>query len=181
MKYNYNPNEINISTNNPDIGTILGQVTSGKLTIPDDSVWDANTKSLFIESILIRIPLQPIYIDASSNKWAVIDGAQRLHTLHEFVVSESLTLCNLEYLHTAPYDANGMKYSEMSRKYQRRILETRITVQMITTGTPGPIRDNIISRLKSRPGSVHPKWWLTKPKPCQEPQPKGMRLAGKIQ
>ncbi|MDH1727394.1 DUF262 domain-containing protein [Acinetobacter johnsonii] len=44
--------------------------------------WDINQQSRLIESILLGIPLPPIFIAQQANaKWTVVDGLQRLSTL----------------------------------------------------------------------------------------------------
>ncbi|WP_035756850.1 DUF262 domain-containing protein [Hugenholtzia roseola] len=48
--------------------------------------WDIEQKSNLIESILLGIPLPPIFVQADENGvWSVIDGLQRLSTLFEFM------------------------------------------------------------------------------------------------
>ncbi|PZR15342.1 MAG: hypothetical protein DI536_07760 [Archangium gephyra] len=48
--------------------------------------WTTSQKSKLIESILLRIPLPPIFVAQDSNgTWDVVDGAQRLGTIFEFL------------------------------------------------------------------------------------------------
>ncbi|CAX58085.1 conserved uncharacterized protein [Erwinia billingiae Eb661] len=48
--------------------------------------WDESQKTRFIESILLGIPLPPIFVFTDENgRWEVIDGLQRLSTIFEFV------------------------------------------------------------------------------------------------
>ena len=48
--------------------------------------WSASQKSRFIESILLGIPIPPIFVfQRDDGIWDVIDGLQRLSTIYEFV------------------------------------------------------------------------------------------------
>lgn len=62
-------------------------------------VWkDNKRKSLLIESLMLRIPIPAFYFyENEDSKFQVIDGQQRLATIHEFVNNE-FQLTGLEYL-----------------------------------------------------------------------------------
>ena len=48
--------------------------------------WSEYQKSTFIESILLGIPIPPIFVSQRDDGiWDVIDGLQRLSTIYEFV------------------------------------------------------------------------------------------------
>jgi hypothetical protein len=48
--------------------------------------WSAHQKSAFIESILLGIPIPPVFVSQRDDGiWDVIDGLQRLSTIYEFV------------------------------------------------------------------------------------------------
>jgi hypothetical protein len=48
--------------------------------------WDENQKSRFIESILLNIPIPPIFVSQRNDGvWDVVDGLQRLSTIFEFM------------------------------------------------------------------------------------------------
>lgn len=48
--------------------------------------WDLSRKTRFIESILLGLPLPPIFVyQAKNGVWELIDGLQRLSTILEFV------------------------------------------------------------------------------------------------
>ena len=48
--------------------------------------WDDNQKTRLIESILLGIPIPPIFVSQKTNgKWDVIDGQQRLSTILQFM------------------------------------------------------------------------------------------------
>ncbi len=70
--------------------------------------WSESQKTKFIESILLGIPIPPIFVyQLQSGIWQVIDGLQRLSTIYQFVgilkdedgkLIPPLTLQGTEYL-----------------------------------------------------------------------------------
>jgi uncharacterized protein with ParB-like and HNH nuclease domain len=48
--------------------------------------WSETQKSMFIESILLGIPIPPIFVSQRADGvWDVIDGLQRLSTIYQLV------------------------------------------------------------------------------------------------
>ncbi len=109
-------------------------------------IWKDLTQSRLIESILIRIPLPAFYFDATDNdRWLVVDSQQRLATLKRFVIDKDLRLSGLEFLD----HLNGKGYDDLHRSFQRRILETQVTVNLIEEGTPSRVKFDIFKRINT--------------------------------
>lgn len=110
------------------------------------SLWDDETKSQFIESLMLRIPIPPLYFDGTDDDcWLVIDGLQRLSTLKDFIIDKTLKLTGLEYFS----DYNGCDYSSLPRSYVRRIDETQLSLYLLMPGTPFNIKFNIFKRINT--------------------------------
>src|SRR5262245_40307540 len=48
-------------------------------------VWDRKKKSLFVESMLMNVPIPPVFLyEIDLNRYEVMDGQQRLNAILEF-------------------------------------------------------------------------------------------------
>ena len=92
--YNYNLKEYTIEIalqkfRGKDFEYIENSLSSSVIFIPTyqrDYVWNPDLKSKFIESLLLGIPMPPLFaftLDDSGNM-ELIDGVQRLTTIKEF-------------------------------------------------------------------------------------------------
>lgn len=144
------PRKIRITTDALPIYSVLKRVERGSIDLFTEfqrlqNLWDINAKSRLIESILVRFPIPSFYFDCSNeDKWLVIDGLQRLSTLHQFY-TDRFELQNLEYLR----DLEGKKFSELDNSYQSRIEETNITALKILPGTPLRVKYSLFERINT--------------------------------
>lgn len=108
-------------------------------------LWKAENKSRLIESLLLKIPLPVFYVAEDENgNWAVVDGIQRLTTIHDFIKGK-YALSNLEYL----TQLEKLEYAQLPRPMQRRIEETSLVINVIQDGTPEEVMINIFKRINT--------------------------------
>ena len=81
----------------------------------------------------------------NDDRWLVVDGLQRLTALKNFVVDRSLVLEGLEFLKVH----NGKKFDALPRHFQRRIVETQVTVFIIQENTPAAVKFNVFKRINT--------------------------------
>ena len=103
--------------------------------------------SLFIESLLINFPMEPIWLLMSSDeRYSIVKGHKMLIFLDQFLVEGKgfVKLKNLGYLS----HLNGENYTSLNRKYQRKIEERIIPCYIVMPEVPADIVWDVYQRLK---------------------------------
>lgn len=156
----FDPTKIDIIVKTMTIGSLENRLANAELDLtPDfqrhDNVWNLKRKARLIESILLRIPLPSFYFsEGIDGSYSVVDGLQRLCAIFHFIQPDllnrvtgakliALQLCELQYLK----ELNGKNYTELDRKFQRRISELEITANIIRANTPPAVKFNVFARL----------------------------------
>ncbi|MDR2745573.1 MAG: DUF262 domain-containing protein [Desulfovibrio sp.] len=109
-------------------------------------IWDDKRQSRLIESLMLRIPLPLFYVAADTNEnWLIVDGLQRITTLHRYISKEEFALSGLEFVD----EAQGLKFSELSAKYKNRIRDAQLQFAVVSSSTPAEVQRNIFKRLNT--------------------------------
>lgn len=99
--------------------------------------------SRLVESLLLNIPVPPIYFaKLPDESLEVIDGQQRLTTLFRFV-EDKFAFQKLERMKSL----NGFKFSQLPKKQQNKILGSQIRSVVIETGANDQMRYEVFERL----------------------------------
>ncbi len=146
----YDPTQIRVDLTPFTIFQVMRMVQLEEINLQSDFqrhiIWDEIRQSRLIESILIRIPLPAFYLDAiDDDKWLVVDGLQRISTLHRFYNKNELRLKNLEFLR----ELEGKTFVDLPRKFQRQIENTRLNLYIIQPGTPLNVKFTIFYRINT--------------------------------
>ena len=141
----YNPYHFNFSTRSWDVSDLVKHLPVLPLT------WDITTSSRFIESLLIRMPPDRVWVGRVGGGYELIDGRGRLAVLQNYL-NDVFHLEGLEYL----IDLEGLRFSQLQRNWQRRLEETSLEVVIIDSGTPTAIRESLAARVRTRPGASLP-------------------------
>lgn len=101
-----------------------------------DGIWSLKDKSLFIESIILNIPIPSIYLsEDSKGNLIVIDGRQRLSTLFEFMdEKKGFRLQGLSILK----ELNGYKFNKLvgdKEKFKSKIEDRSLHIAKLRYGT----------------------------------------------
>ncbi|MFT4043824.1 MAG: DUF262 domain-containing protein [Gordonia sp. (in: high G+C Gram-positive bacteria)] len=151
------------------IGEVLSLYRDGDLEIHPEFQrifrWNDEQKSRLIESILLGIPIPPIFVSQRSDGvWDVIDGVQRLSTIFQFVgvyenengtISEPLVLTSGEYLTRLEglrYDARGESEETFDEALRRNFKRSKLDFQIITKESDPNAKYDLFQRLNA--GSI---------------------------
>ena len=115
-------------------------------------VWTQKQKIRFIESILLNIPLPPLYVNLNvTGKYILIDGLQRTTTLKEFfdgnfsLSAKSVGDMSLPLLSRL----EGKKFSDLSSQLQARIEDKKLLLYVIKPNVPITMVYEIFSRINT--------------------------------
>ena len=108
-------------------------------------VWSDKQKCRFIESVLLNIPLPPIYVNEdTSGKFIIVDGLQRTTTLRDFTASE-FRLKHLEVLK----NLNGKSFQDLDFKLQAKIEDKQLRIYIIKPKVPISMVYDIFNRINT--------------------------------
>ncbi|WP_242396674.1 DUF262 domain-containing protein [Clostridium butyricum] len=102
--------------------------------------WDKKKKSLLIESLLMNIPIPPVFLfEKDYNSYEVMDGLQRLTTIEEFL-NDKFSLRSLEYWS----ELNGKKYSDLPDVLKRGLKRRTVSAIILLAESSREISDTDI-------------------------------------
>lgn len=100
-------------------------------------VWDQKKKSRFIESLLMNIPVPPIFVyEHELSRYEVMDGQQRVNTILEFY-NNTLKLRGLDTWAAL----NGFTRNECPEKIRRGLDRRRLSATVLLTESAGDSPD----------------------------------------
>ena len=145
----YRAEDIRIDQKMISLYQIYRWIQQGTLDLKPDFqrnfVWNIQKKSLLIESLMLRIPIPAFYFDEDVNgQRTVIDGMQRLSTINDFLEGK-FCLKGLQYL----TNCNGMYYEDLEKKYQGRIEDTQLAVNILDSRCPELVKFDVFRRINT--------------------------------
>jgi len=121
--------------------------------------WDQKKQSKLIESLLMNVPVPPIFLyETDLSRYEVMDGQQRLVSIIEFYEGK-LELRNL----TAWSDLNGLRYSDLPDRLKRGLDRRRISSVILLAESAQPeeisfdIRREVFERLNTGGTALNPQ------------------------
>lgn len=117
----------------PQVITFIEEHTWDEL-IPEYQrrpVWDDGKKSRFIESLIMNIPIPPIFLfEHELGRYEIMDGQQRTSAIRDFF-SGKLKLIGLETWS----DLNGLKHDDLPNQLKQALSRRRISATVILNET----------------------------------------------
>lgn len=105
--------------------------------------WDLKKKSLLIESLLMNIPIPPVFLfEKEYNSYEVMDGRQRIQTITDFLENK-FALVSLEFWK----ELRGKTFKELPIVLQRGLLRRTINAIVLLAETSRPGESNVDVRM----------------------------------
>jgi len=150
----WNPEQIRVNTRQFSLRNALDMIDDQSLELAPDfqrgRVWKLGQKSRLIESVLLQIPLPAFYFAEDTDGFMrVVDGLQRLSTIHDFVrggPGAGFALKGLEYLDTT---VEGKQFADLPAPWKRRINNAQIVAHVIDPTTPTDVMYDIFKRINT--------------------------------
>ncbi|MFD9719921.1 DUF262 domain-containing protein [Streptomyces sp. NPDC059076] len=153
----FRPESISIRTETSTVDLLLSRLRQGMLDLAPDfqrrsGIWSDRAQSRLIESLLLRIPISNLHMaQGDEDRWAVVDGVQRLTAIARFMDPGltnglgPLALRGMDYL----WQLDGSTYQDLSGRLKIRLRETQLTVHIMQQGTPEAVKFNVFSRINT--------------------------------
>lgn len=111
-------------------------------------VWEEDKQSKFIESVILDLPIPYLFFadDKKDGKLEIVDGSQRIRTLHAFK-NNKLILKDLEKLDSL----NGFKFSDLVESRQRRFLRKTLRSIELTEKADFEAKKDLFRRINTDP------------------------------
>lgn len=148
--------EIDYTTRDYSIDFLVQKFREDEFYIPDayqrEFIWDDTKKSLFIESVLLGLPIPLMFFsDTEDGRCEIIDGAQRTQTLEAFM-NNDFKLIELKKLKSI----NGFIYDNIPEYFMKKFDKTNIRVVVLSDETTLDIRQEIFTRINTSGVSAKP-------------------------
>lgn len=150
----WKPEQIRVNTKQFSLRNALDMIDDESLELAPDfqrgRVWKHVQKSRLIESVLLQIPLPAFYFAEDTDGFMrVVDGLQRLSTIHDFVrggETSGFALKGLEYLDET---VEGKRFEDLPAPWKRRINNAQIMAHVIDPTTPPDVMYDIFKRINT--------------------------------
>lgn len=132
--------DIKVSTENRSYNELADMFQEGDIQIPvvqRKFVWDTNKCSKLIESILIGLPIPPLFfMDIGNNSYEVIDGLQRLTAISNYILGNQWGALTNDTQRRVPAKLSsnvdsslkGKKFVDLTPEQQKKLKRSTVTV-----------------------------------------------------
>ena len=128
---------------------LASKMHNGDFEIPSyqrEDTWEDERKSRFVESLLMGLPIPFLFFweKPETGKLEIVDGSQRLRTIHQFVLG-GFVLGELEVL----TELEGMRFADLPESRQRKIKNRSIRGIVLNEHADEQARFEIFDRINT--------------------------------
>ncbi|HLP60740.1 MAG TPA: DUF262 domain-containing protein [Candidatus Deferrimicrobium sp.] len=143
------PREVEIRENKFSIFEWLRKLKEGKMLLNPEFqrhlVWKDEQRARFIESILLNIPLPPLYVrEDKEGRYIIVDGQQRTSTLRDFEEGK-FKLSGLQILKKL----DGKSFNDLDPGLKATIEDKQLSFYIIKLTVPLPMIYEIFNRINT--------------------------------
>jgi len=149
--YPYDPvtSDLDIREDPQSIFQFMRKLDQGNLIINPEFqrkvVWPIDKQSKFIESVILNLPLPPIYINQRRDgKYILIDGLQRTSTLHRFI-NNQFKLITLQALPKL----NDKLFSDLDEQLRAKIEDKKLYLYILKPSVPINVIYDLFNRINT--------------------------------
>jgi hypothetical protein len=141
--------ELDIREEHHTVFGLYRKILQGKIKMDPEFqrnfVWKNKQKSQFIESLIINIPLPPIYVSQDNDgNFVIVDGLQRTHTLKSFIEGD----LRLEGLEAIP-KLNDLTFNDLPIELKTRIEDKNLLLYILKPSVPLVVVYDIFNRINT--------------------------------
>ena len=113
-----------------------------KLQRPEDQ-WSKHAKSLLIDSLLRKMPVNPTYAIKDEDGLSIIDGVQRLSTIRDYVNDKFSLSKDLDDINIDGQDINisGLKFSKLDENVKQTLLDAELQIYELSNCSEWEVRE----------------------------------------
>jgi Protein of unknown function DUF262 len=128
---------------------LASKMASGEFVIPPyqrEDTWEPERKHRFVESLLMGLPIPFLFFWESpdTGKLEIVDGSQRLRTIHQFILG-GMILGELENLSSL----EGMSFQDLPESRQRKIKNRSIRGIVLNEHADEQARFDLFDRINT--------------------------------
>lgn len=121
-------------------------IDENEIYVPDyqrDFVWSEKRQSRLIESIVLGLPVPPIFLAENQNgRQEIVDGSQRIRTLYAFINGD-LKLVGLKKVTTL----NGIKFDDLDISRRRKFNNTTLSCFVLSPNATDEVKNDLFERI----------------------------------
>ncbi|MDY0996028.1 DUF262 domain-containing protein [Pantoea agglomerans] len=156
----FSPSDITLGKDNYSCAQLVDMLKNDEINLETlyqrkEGLWEVRTKSRFIESMMLKFPIPPLYFNViykdkkqTIPHWEVIDGLQRLSTIKEFILGIKGKKLVLDGMDFYP-EINGLTYENLPRHLIRNFESCQLQLHLVYPNTPKQVIRRIFERINT--------------------------------